>query len=254
RAQAHLPAGRPRPDRRRAGRLPARRARVRRAGPGRRWPQAAHRPPGRPGAAAPRTARRGQPVRRGAGRGLCRPAAADHPPSHRRAPADHRRAPDRRRGTRPGRRGPLRPTRVPQRQSRRAAVSSWDLWWWIILPYAAMVTFVIGHIWRWRYDQFGWTSRSTQLQERRLLKWGSPLFHYATFGAIAGHVLGILIPQRWTAAIGIPESAYRWFSAAAGTAAAVGIIAGVAILAGRRLFVPRVRATTSPVDWLALIL
>jgi len=25
-------------------------------------------------------------------------------------------------------------------------VSSWDLWWWIILPYAAMVTFVIGHI------------------------------------------------------------------------------------------------------------
>ncbi len=32
------------------------------------------------------------------------------------------------------------------------------------------------------------------------------------------------------------------------------VIAGVAILAGRRLFVTRVRATTSPVDWLALIL
>ncbi|MGH9080571.1 MAG: respiratory nitrate reductase subunit gamma [Acidimicrobiales bacterium] len=132
--------------------------------------------------------------------------------------------------------------------------SGWELFWWVILPYLALATFVIGHIWRYRYDQFGWTSRSTQLQERRLLKWGSPLFHYATFGAIAGHVLGILVPERWTAAIGIPENAYRWFSAAAGTAAAIGIIVGVVILAGRRLLVPRVRATTSPVDWLALIL
>jgi len=32
------------------------------------------------------------------------------------------------------------------------------------------------------------------------------------------------------------------------------VIAGVVILAGRRLLVPRVRATTSPVDYVALIL
>ena len=32
------------------------------------------------------------------------------------------------------------------------------------------------------------------------------------------------------------------------------MIIGVVILASRRLFVPRVRATTSPVDWVALIL
>ncbi len=125
---------------------------------------------------------------------------------------------------------------------------------WVILPYIAIATFVIGHIWRYRYDQFGWTSRSTQLQEKKLLKWGSPLFHYATFGAIAGHVIGILIPESWTNAVGIPESVYHWFSAAAGTAAAIGVIVGVAVLAIRRVFVTRVRATTSPVDWLALIL
>ena len=84
-------------------------------------------------------------------------------------------------------------------------MSSWDLWWWVILPYLALATFVIGHIWRWRYDQFGWTSRSTQLQERRLLKWGGPLFHYGTFAAIAGHVLGILVPESFTRWLGIPE-------------------------------------------------
>ena len=135
-----------------------------------------------------------------------------------------------------------------------SGVTGFQLFWWVILPYLALATFVIGYIWRYRYDQFGWTSRSTQLQERKLLKWGSPIFHYGTFAAIAGHVLGILVPERWTAAIGIPEIAYRWFSAAAGTLAAVLIIIGVGILAARRLFAPRVRATTSPVDWVALVL
>ncbi len=133
-------------------------------------------------------------------------------------------------------------------------ISGFQLFWWVILPYIALATFVIGHVWRYRYDQFGWTSRSTELQEKKLLKWGSPVFHYGTFAAIAGHVIGILIPARWTADIGIPENAYRWFSAAAGTVAAVLVIFGMAFLAGRRLFVPRVRATTSAVDWVALIL
>lgn len=132
--------------------------------------------------------------------------------------------------------------------------SALQLFWWAGLPYLALGIFVVGHVWRWRYDQFGWTSRSTQLQERRLLKWGSPVFHYGTFAAIAGHVIGVLIPAAWTRAIGIPEGAYRWFSAAAGTLAAVLVIAGVVILAGRRLLVPRVRATTSGVDYAALIL
>ncbi|MGX4688449.1 respiratory nitrate reductase subunit gamma [Streptomyces sp. JNUCC 63] len=133
-------------------------------------------------------------------------------------------------------------------------MSSWDLWWWVILPYLALVTFVVGHIWRWRYDQFGWTSRSTQLQERRLLKWGGPLFHYGTFAAIAGHVLGILVPASFTRWLGIPEDAYRWFSSIGGTVAALAVIAGVTVLSFRRTVVPRVRATTSAVDWLALIL
>ena len=126
--------------------------------------------------------------------------------------------------------------------------------WWVGLPYLALGIFVVGHVWRWRYDQFGWTSRSTQLQERRMLKWGSPLFHYGTFAAIAGHAIGMLIPESWTRAIGISENAYRWFSAVAGTLASVLVIGGVLVLATRRLFVPRVRATTNPIDYVTLIL
>jgi nitrate reductase gamma subunit len=133
-------------------------------------------------------------------------------------------------------------------------VTTFNLWWWVILPYVALAIFVVGHIWRWRYDQFGWTSRSTQLQERRLLKWGAPLFHYATFAAIAGHVIGILIPKSVTQALGIPERVYTLFSGLAGSVAAIGVLIGAAILIFRRTMVPRVRATTTGVDYLALIL
>ena len=140
----------------------------------------------------------------------------------------------------------------PMTRTRRARAAEHVLVGRPALP--ALAIFVVGHIWRWRYDQFGWTSRSTQLQERRLLKWGAPLFHYGTFAAIGGHVLGILIPEQLDEAIGIPENVYRWFSATAGTLAAVLVIGGVVVLATRRLFVPRVRATTAPVDYVALIL
>ncbi len=43
---------------------------------------------------------------------------------------------------------------------------------WIVLPYVAIAIFVVGHIWRYRHDKFGWTSRSTQLLESRWLAWG----------------------------------------------------------------------------------
>src|SRR5262249_57032227 len=92
----------------------------------------------------------------------------------------------------------------------------------------------VGHFWRSRHDQFGWTSRSTELLERPLLKWGSPLFHYGALAAIAGHVLGILIPASATSAIGIDEHAYHLISATAGTIAGAAALIGLLILIYRR--------------------
>jgi nitrate reductase gamma subunit len=127
-------------------------------------------------------------------------------------------------------------------------VSSGDILLWIVIPYVAITIFVAGHIWRYRRDQFGWTSRSTQLLERRMLKWGSPLFHYGALAAIGGHVLGILIPASATRAIGIDEHAYHLISAIAGTVAGVVTLAGLLILVYRRAAVRRVAVTTSYVD------
>lgn len=123
-----------------------------------------------------------------------------------------------------------------------------DVLLWVVLPYVAITLFVAGHVWRYRSDKFGWTSRSTQLLESRWLAWGSNLFHYGALAAIAGHVLGILIPDWLTAAVGISEGAYHVLSAVAGSIAGVACAAGLVILAVRRAYFPRVRRTTSPTD------
>ena len=45
--------------------------------------------------------------------------------------------------------------------------------------------------WRYRYDQYGWTTRSSQMYESRLLRIGSPLFHFGILMALGGHILGL---------------------------------------------------------------
>ena len=127
-------------------------------------------------------------------------------------------------------------------------MSALQLLVWVVLPYSAMVLFVAGHAWRYRRDQFGWTSRSTQLLESRWLAWGSNLFHYGALAAIAGHFLGILVPAQVTAAVGVSEASYHLISAGAGSVAGVACVIGLVILVARRAYFPRVRRTTSATD------
>jgi nitrate reductase gamma subunit len=122
---------------------------------------------------------------------------------------------------------------------------------WVVIPYVALTIFVVGHVWRYRRDQFMWTSRSTQMLESRWLRWGSTLFHYGTFMAIGGHVIGIAIPAAVPDAFGIDEDGYHLISVSAGTLAGVLVLAGFVILLYRRLRFPRVAATTTRTDLVA---
>jgi nitrate reductase gamma subunit len=127
-------------------------------------------------------------------------------------------------------------------------VTGFSLFVWVAVPYLAIATFVVGHVWRYRYDKFGWTTRSTQLLESRWLAWGSNLFHYGALAAIGGHVLGILVPATWTAAVGVTEADYHLVSAGAGTVAGIVCGSGLVILVWRRLAFPRIRQATTGVD------
>ena len=111
---------------------------------------------------------------------------------------------------------------------------------WGVLPYLMLATLVGGTIWRYRYDQFGWTTRSSQLYESRLLRIGSPLFHFGILVVIGGHFIGLVIPKSWTDAVGVSEHLYHI------NALALGSVAGFATLVGVSILIYR-RRTTGPV-------
>ena len=125
---------------------------------------------------------------------------------------------------------------------------------WMTVPYIAFTSFVLGHFWRYRTDQFGWTTRSSQIHESRLLHIGSPLFHFGLLGVFGGHVVGLLIPESWTSAVGISEPAYHLIAVTMGSLAGFAVVAGLTILLYRRLTVAAVRRVTTNSDKLMYLL
>lgn len=123
-----------------------------------------------------------------------------------------------------------------------------DLLLWVVFPYLAAASFVVGHLWRYRYDKFGWTARSSQIYESRVLRWGSPLFHYGMFAIIVGHVVGLLIPREWLEFFGIDEHLYHLGATWLGSIAALTTVVGLVILLARRGAVRRVARVTTPMD------
>ncbi|MGH8869845.1 MAG: respiratory nitrate reductase subunit gamma [Actinomycetes bacterium] len=115
-----------------------------------------------------------------------------------------------------------------------------DVALWGVLPYLTIAVLVGGTVWRYRYDQFGWTTRSSQLYESRLLRIGSPLFHVGILVVVVGHVIGLVIPESWTSAAGLSEHGYHVQAVTLGSVAGFATLAGVAILVYRR-------RTTGPV-------
>lgn len=111
---------------------------------------------------------------------------------------------------------------------------------WGVLPYLMLAVLVGGTVWRYRYDKFGWTTRSSQLYESRLLRIGSPMFHVGILVVFIGHVGGLVIPESWTEAVGVTEGIYHF------NALLFGGIAGVLTLGGLLILVYR-RRTTGPV-------
>jgi nitrate reductase gamma subunit len=119
---------------------------------------------------------------------------------------------------------------------------------WGVLPYLILCLFLGGAAWRYRYDRFGVTTRSSQLYESRLLRVGGPLFHYGLFMVIGGHVVGLLIPEPFTDWLGVSEHLYHINALLLGGVAGIVTMTGFAVLLWRRLRVRSVRAATSRSD------
>ncbi len=123
-----------------------------------------------------------------------------------------------------------------------------DIVLWGVLPYVVIAVLVGGTIWRWRYDQFGWTTRSSQLYESALLRLGSPLFHFGILVVLIGHIVGLLVPKSLTDRVGLSQEAYHVQAVALGGVAGVATLVGVAILVYRRRTTGSVFAATTRND------
>ncbi|WP_277212953.1 respiratory nitrate reductase subunit gamma [Isoptericola croceus] len=125
---------------------------------------------------------------------------------------------------------------------------------WVVVPYACLAIFVVGTLWRYRYDKFGWTTRSSELYEKRLLRLGSPLFHFGLLAVIAGHFVGLAIPKSWTDSAGVSEAAYHFLATWLGTLGAVMLVSGLVILIYRRRTTGPVFLATTRTDKLMYVM
>lgn len=123
---------------------------------------------------------------------------------------------------------------------------------WVVLPYLALGLFIGGSVVRYAYDPMGWGTRSSELFEKRSLRWGSLFFHWGIVFVLAGHVFGLLVPIEAYRAVGIDAHVYHLVADVLGGAAGLGAEVGLGLLIWRRLTVRRVRMHTSVTDALAL--
>lgn len=124
---------------------------------------------------------------------------------------------------------------------------------WGVLPYICFTLLIAGLIWRWHWDQYGWTSRSSQLQESTILRLASPLFHFGILAVAGGHVMGLAFPKTWTEAVGFSQHYYHLVATFGGSLAGLLTIIGLFGLIYRRIFNHSVRFATTRNDIIVYI-
>lgn len=122
---------------------------------------------------------------------------------------------------------------------------------WVIYPYLCLAVMVVGSLYRYAHRPLSWSSRSSQLLERRLLRWGSPLFHWGILLVIVGHVMGLLIPVGAYQSLGVSSQFYHENADAFGGAFGLMAWVGLLLLGVRRLGNRRVRLNSSISDLVA---
>ncbi|WP_029031999.1 respiratory nitrate reductase subunit gamma [Salinarimonas rosea] len=121
-------------------------------------------------------------------------------------------------------------------------------------PYLALTVFLVGSWIRFDREQYTWKASSSQLLRRRQLVLGSVLFHVGILVLFLGHAAGLLTPAFVFEAVGISKAFKQGMAIAVGGIAGLVTLVGIALLTHRRLFDPRIRATSSFADTAILLI
>lgn len=123
-----------------------------------------------------------------------------------------------------------------------------------IYPYIAIAIMVIGSWIRYDREQYTWKTSSSQLLESKQLRKGSIAFHIGVLGIFLGHFFGLLMPKEIWYLFGITTQMKQLIAIGAGGLFGLICFYGLTILIKRRLFNPRIRATSNPMDIAILFL
>jgi len=122
----------------------------------------------------------------------------------------------------------------------------------LVFPYLALTTFVIGHAYRYIADPFSWNAKSSEFLEKKNLYPGTTLFHWGILLTLVGHAGGLLIPQTIFDMAGIDGQAHTRIAYWSGLVVGVVAFIGSILLLWRRVTVKRIRATTTFNDHVTL--
>lgn len=128
-----------------------------------------------------------------------------------------------------------------------------NMFFFDIYPYIAGAVFLIGSWLRYDYGQYTWRAASSQMLDRKGMNLASNLFHIGILGIFVGHFFGMLTPH-WMYEAWLPIEVKQKMAMFAGGASGVLCLIGGVLLLKRRMFSPRVRATTTGADILILSL
>ncbi|GAA0136682.1 respiratory nitrate reductase subunit gamma [Paenibacillus sp. YSY-4.3] len=123
-----------------------------------------------------------------------------------------------------------------------------DQFLWVIFPYLCLVLFVVGHIYRYRHDQFHWTAKSSEFIEKKHLRLGSLMFHLGIIPVVFGHIAGLGIPKEWIQSLGISDHLYHLGATYIGGLFGFITLGGMLLLTARRLTIKSVRKLSSASD------
>jgi nitrate reductase gamma subunit len=128
----------------------------------------------------------------------------------------------------------------------------WNQVFFVVFPYIALTLFLAVTIYRSIYRPFTVSSLSSQLLERKQLYWGTIPFHYGIVLILLLHLLALVFPKALLLWNAVPLRLY--LLEISGFVLGLWSLAGVIVLLWRRVSVPNIKAVTTPMDLVVLLL
>lgn len=122
-----------------------------------------------------------------------------------------------------------------------------------LYPYLCGTVFLVGSWLRYDYGQYSWRAASSQMLDKEGMTLASNLFHIGILGILFGHLFGLLTPH-WVYEPFLSIAAKQKLAMLAGGVCGIMTLTGGGMLLKRRLYNPRIRATSTRADILILSL